>query len=121
VDPTSALRHLLFSRCRGYCEKCGWPLGTVWAMHHRKLRKHGGADTIENVLALHHDCHNIVPDSVHQEPQWSYDHGFLVIATGDPAATPVRLHGNKWVLLTADGKYQHLTEEEAHAAQLDAF
>ncbi|CAB4194609.1 HNHc domain containing protein [uncultured Caudovirales phage] len=99
-------REALFSRCKGMCEKCGGALPESWAAHHRKLRKHGGKDDINNVLALHHECHNLGTDSVHLNPKNSYANGWLVSAYADHATAPVKLAGNWWVILTEDGDYE---------------
>lgn len=117
------LRERLYERCRGYCEKCGWPLGTNWAMHHRVLQSR--VDDIRNVLALGHDCHNGKRGSVHLSPINAIYAGYIVrqpegtddlaIVTA-AASTPVLLHGNKWVLLTEQSTYRYLAEERDHAA-----
>ena len=104
----AALRESLLKRCSGYCEKCGRPLGDDWAAHHRKLKKHGGPDTLPNLVALHHNCHNLGTTSIHLNPKNSYDTGFLVKSWNDPNNTPITLHGNKTVLLTLDGRYEDM-------------
>ena len=109
VDPL--LRGAVFSRDR-HCVKCGKPLHEPVAVHHRKLRKHGGQDDITNLIALCSPCHNIAPGSVHQNPRISYENGWLVHSWGDPADTPVTLANGSRVLLTTEGTY--MTVEESN-------
>jgi hypothetical protein len=101
------LRLLLFERCSGYCERCGIPLDEHnMAAHHRRLRSQGGQDQIENLLALHHACHNGHTRSIHANPAESYLNGWMVRSHTQPDAAPVLLPGRRWVLLTPDGTYQ---------------
>jgi hypothetical protein len=108
------LREQLFERSRGYCEKCGWPIGpdSNWAMHHRVLQSR--VDDIRNIVALHHECHNLGTTSVHLRPEQAMKEGFIVRQPRNTspydviiaaAKVPVLLHGNKWVLLNARGTY----------------
>lgn len=108
------LREQLHARCRGYCEKCGWPLGTNWAMHHRVLQSR--RDVITNVMALHHECHNLGKDAVHLNVEQAMDDGYIVSQAYDPAEIPLLLRGHTWTLLTPEGTYRYLTEERDHAA-----
>lgn len=52
------LRHQLFARTNGLCEKCftfaGWYEGQA---HHVIKRSHGGSDSLENLAWLCADCH----------------------------------------------------------------
>ena len=52
------LRHELFGRTNGLCEKCckfvGWYEGHA---HHRIKRSQGGSDVLENLEWLCPDCH----------------------------------------------------------------
>ena len=107
-----ALREAVFTRDR-HCVKCGKPLSEPVAVHHRKLRKHGGKDEITNLIALCSPCHNIAPGSVHQNPRISYDNGWLVHSWDDPAACPVTLANGMRVILTTEGEYQ-ITEDRDH-------
>lgn len=102
------LRELVFSRCKGYCEKCGLPLNDNWALHHRKLRKHGGKDEVSNLLALHHECHNLGTHSVHLRPANSYGSGHLVKSYDDPKVAPVTLSNGSCVILLPSGEYFYL-------------
>lgn len=54
------LRHEVFGRSNGQCEKCfvfaGWYEGQ---MHHKVKRSQGGSDTAENLAWLCPKCHRI--------------------------------------------------------------
>ena len=102
---TGDLRERLWERCGGYCEVTGEPLGDSWAMHHRKLRKHGGPDCLSNLLAVTHQAHNLGTDAIHLHPRRSYDHGWLVQSFANPALTPVAISGRGLVYLTESGEY----------------
>lgn len=101
------LREIVHARCKGYCEKCGLPLGDSWALHHRKLRSRGGEDAVENFVALHHKCHNMATDSVHSNPAIATKEGFMVSTYSNPAECPVTLPDGRSVILTTDGRYEN--------------
>lgn len=107
-------RDRLRERHDGYCPFCGLPLGADFAVHHRLLRKHGGDDSIANLIPLHHKCHNIGTRSVHLMPERSYEWGFLVHSWEEPHRTPLRLHGGSWVLINNDGTLTRQREESTH-------
>lgn len=102
------LRALVWSRARGYCEKCGQSLPYSWALHHRKLRSRGGKDTVSNFLALHHECHNLATDSVHNNPKDALEKGYMVSSWAEPAECPVTLPNGDTVMLTEEGTYKYL-------------
>lgn len=102
----------LLERQAGYCWYCGLRIGDDYAIHHRKLRKHGGNNSPANLLALHHNCHNLGTPSVHLDPARSYEWGFLVHSWEEPHRTPLRLHGGRWVLLNADGTLTSQKEDQ---------
>lgn len=106
------LRGLVYARSVGYCEKCGRQLGESWALHHRKLKSRGGKDEITNLLALHHECHNLATDSVHLNPAEATEKGFMVSTYADPAECPVTLANGSTVILTPLGTYKYLTRKE---------
>lgn len=54
-------------------------------VHHRKLRKHGGGDDVENLLWVCLNCH----DHIHRNPAEAYENGWLVHPWDDPADIPV--------------------------------
>lgn len=101
-------RKVLAIRCDGRCEHCGYALpvaddGTpVFSIHHRLSRAQGGGDGPENTLAVYPPHHNVQPGSIHQEPAWSMENGWIVPRGQDPARTPVMIAGQlSW--LTPDG------------------
>lgn len=96
------LRQAVFDRDR-VCQKCGKHLHDPVAIHHRKLRKHGGKDALSNLIALCSPCHNIAPESVHQNPRDSYENGWLVPSWADPAEWPMTTPNGSRVLLDDDG------------------
>jgi hypothetical protein len=101
----AGLREQVFERCKGYCEKCGKPLPYGWALHHRKLKSRGGEDTVQNFLALHHECHNTGTKSVHMNPSEAERNGWIVGSWQDPLECPVTLPDGSSVRLTAEGTY----------------
>lgn len=104
-------RERLADRQGGFCWWCGHRLPMMFAVHHRKLRKHGGGDDPSNLVCLHHACHNGVTGSVHLQPGHAYERGFLVHSWDDPTLVPVTANGLQ-VLLHADGTITR--EEDAH-------
>lgn len=102
-------RKVLAIRCDGRCEHCGYALpvaddGTpVFSIHHRLSRAQGGGDGPENTLAVYPPHHNVQPGSIHQEPAWSVENGWIVERGKDPARVPVMLHGSRLVWLRPDG------------------
>lgn len=106
------LRGLVYARSVGYCEKCGKQLGESWALHHRKLKSRGGKDEITNLLALHHECHNLATDSVHNNPAEATEKGHMVSSWANPAECPVTLADGTSVILTELGTYKYLTKKE---------
>jgi hypothetical protein len=106
-------REALLNRCKGYCEFCGGALPDSWAAHHRKLRSQGGKDDLDNVVALHHECHNLGTNSVHLNPKKSYENGFMVHSWETPENTPLHLAHEMWVLLTQQGEYKGSTGPES--------
>jgi hypothetical protein len=107
------LRLLIFKRCGGYCERCGTPIDERdMAAHHRRLRSQGGKDEVENLLAVHHACHNGHTRSIHLNPAESYANGWMVRSHAEPSAVPVLLPGRHWALLTPDATYEWTQKEE---------
>ena len=107
----SELREALRERSGGYCEACGWPLPvSEWAAHHRLLRSQGGKDELVNLIAIHHSCHNMARNSIHDAPEAAYKAGQLVRMGSEPASTPLRLPDGSWCFLQAfrapDGRPQ---------------
>lgn len=102
------LREKILTRCQGYCEKCGFGLTEDFALHHRKLRSRGGQDTIENLVALHHKCHNLGTDSVHMNIKVATLSGHIVPRHADPQDYPLHLPNGEIVTLSTEGTYIYL-------------
>ena len=105
------LRETIYTRCSGYCERCGLPLQLDFALHHRKLKSRGGKNTIQNLVALHHHCHNLGTGSVHLDPDEATRRGLMVPSWDDPALVPITLEDGTKVLLTEDGYYNNIDED----------
>lgn len=103
-----AVRALVWSRAKGYCERCGKSLSDNWALHHRKLRSRGGLDTADNLVALHHECHNLATNSVHNQPKLASEQGFMVSSWAEPSEVPLLLPNGDSVTLNKDGTYSVL-------------
>lgn len=108
------LRDLILSRCEGYCEKCGNGLTEDFALHHRKLRSRGGKDSVENLVALHHKCHNLGTDSVHLNIKKSTELGLIVPRHAEPSEFPLMLPNGSIVTLTLEGNYNYLSRKEGY-------
>ena len=80
------------------------------ALHHRKLRSRGGKDEPENLLYIHHECHNLGTNSVHNRVALATEKGWIVSSWADPKEVPVVLHGGRIVILQSDGSYAILME-----------
>jgi len=83
------LRALVFERSEGYCEFCCGSLPDSWAIHHRQLRSQGGKDVPENLVAVHHECHNLATGSIHLNPSMAKDRGYIVPSWDDPEQVPI--------------------------------
>lgn len=109
------VRKLVWERCRGYCEFCGFPLDEYeWSFHHRQLVTK--LDLVENGIAAHSACHVIAPKSIHQNPRIARDRGFIIsrYETTPFSQVPLLLFGGfdkakgRLVLLSDDGKYARI-------------
>lgn len=90
-------RKLLRARSGGLCEVCQREPATD--AHHRQNRSQGGRWEITNLLHLCRREHQHITVS----PAVSYERGWSVRSTDDPAAVPVFLAEHGWVYLTATG------------------
>ena len=98
-------------RANGYCEKCGLPaLPENMALHHRKLRSRGGQDTPSNLLLVHHGCHNLQTDSIHLNPAYAEDKGWICPSWRQPNEHPYVKPDGTIVLLQDDGSESVLME-----------
>lgn len=76
---TKTNREKLWTRQHGLCPWCGKPVSQdAMHAHHRLLRSNGGTWALSNIVGLHGDCHNVQPESVHQNPERAYRMGFMI-------------------------------------------
>lgn len=109
------LREQVWARCNGYCEKCGKPMREDdFAVHHRRLRSQGGQDVVENLLALHHKCHNLGTHSVHMNPTSSMLRGYIVPRHAEPSETPLTRANGDVLLLTPEGTYELIRKADSN-------
>jgi len=94
---------LVEQRAGDYCEVCGLPAQEGMALHHRKLKSRGGKDTVANLLKVHHGCHNLDTNSVHSNPSWAEDRGYMVPSWKDAEEHPIHKPDGSIVLLQNDG------------------
>ena len=92
----------VLERAKGYCEKCGMS-GDDFALHHRKLKSRGGKDSVANLMAVHHACHNLGTDSIHANPKKATQMGWMVPSWADPADFPITLPDGDIVRFAEDG------------------
>lgn len=90
------VRAALRERAENYCERCG--LRFANNAHHRKNRSQSGEDVLSNLLLLCGSgttgCHGYITE----HPTDSYDNGWSVRSTANPALIPVLYRGT-WVKL----------------------
>lgn len=101
----------VIARAKGYCEACGMPMNQP-NLHHRKLRSQGGKDEVSNLIAVHHFCHNITSDSIHQNPKRSMVKGHIVPSYATPRDYPLHLPDGNIVRLDEEGNYIKLEGKE---------
>ena len=113
-------RERVWERSKGYCEMCGIPMDKQdFALHHRKLKSRGGEDTMSNLIAIHHGCHNMRTDSIHLNPKWATEHGFMVSSWSDPENVALcRPNGSRIILLN-DGSIKLLQTEKGEKEWLE--
>ena len=97
-------------RANGFCEVCG-SYGTQLALHHRKLKSQGGQDEVCNLIAVHHECHNLGTKSIHLNPERSRVKGWIVPSWAEPAEYPLHLYGEEVVRLDNEGNYNRIEGE----------
>ena len=97
-------------RAGNFCESCGGRAQESMALHHRKLKSRGGKDTPANLIRVHHGCHNLGTDSIHTNPSWADDKGFMVSSWREPEQTPMFYPDGRIVLLDNNGNVCTLME-----------
>jgi hypothetical protein len=108
------LRELVLARCQGYCEFCGIGLSEDFALHHRKFRSRGGKDIVSNLIALHHNCHNLGTSSVHLNIKKATESGHVVSRHAEPIDIPLLLPNGSVVTLTDEGSYSYIERKEGY-------
>ena len=101
---------LVVESAQGYCEVCGRPEQPTMALHHRKLKSRGGKDSASNLMRVHHSCHNMSTGSIHANPTWAEDKGFMVASWQEPDVAPLHTPNGGIVLLQNDGTIITLEE-----------
>jgi hypothetical protein len=94
-------RETVYDRQEGVCWWCGRHMGTVYAIHHRRLRSQGGTNDLPNLVALHHSCHNGDTGAVHSQVALAHGRGFIVHSWDDPAAVEIQT-ADGWRVTLAD-------------------
>lgn len=105
----SEIANAVLERANGYCEACGLA-GDNFALHHRKLRSQGGKDAVSNLIAVHHECHNLSTHSIHLNPKQSVENGFIVPSWAEPSEFPLCMSDGSKVLLDEFGSYITMKE-----------
>lgn len=103
-------RQAVYLRSKGVCERCGKAPSNQW--HHRINRSQGGPWTAANGMHLCTRCHAYITE----HPKVSYQMGWSIRGRKDPTTTPVYLARHGWVLLQADGTFEHCAPPEEDAA-----
>lgn len=80
-----SVRLAVQARADGLCEACG--MGGPDHIHHRQLRSQGGQHVLDNLIHVHHGCH----EQIHANPTRSYALGLMVRRGVDPATVPVQM------------------------------
>ena len=100
----------VLERAGYYCECCGLPCAN-FALHHRKLKSRGGKDEASNLMAVHHECHNLGTNSIHLNPKRATYNGWMVPAWADPSEFPMCMPDGSKVLLDNEGNYTQIEGE----------
>lgn len=98
----------------GSCAVCGLGMTNLGHIHHRRPRGSGGgryANSVSNLLHLHHSCHLY---EVERNRQKAYSKGWLVKASLEPSTVPVWYGLRKWVILDDEGNLTEIEEEIAN-------
>ncbi len=101
----------VLTRAKGYCERCGVSSDNL-ALHHRKLKSRGGIDSITNLVAVCHPCHNLGTNSIHLNPKKATIKGWMVPTWADPEVYPLHLADGSIVRLTNNGDYKEIEGDQ---------
>jgi hypothetical protein len=95
----------VLERANNHCEVCGSG-GDNFALHHRKLKSRGGKDEVSNLIAVHHECHNLGTNSIHLNPKRATENGWIVPGWAEPSEFPLLMADGSKVLLDNEGNYE---------------
>lgn len=98
-------RELVRIRAEGLCERCCRQGHTF---HHRKNRSGGGKWDCANIVFLCGDGVRLCHGWATVNPSSASETGWHVKPWEDPAQVPLLWRGSDWVLLTLDGKVEHV-------------
>ena len=114
VNPTGPSQDVVdavYERAKWSCESCGTGVGPKRGVdhhiHHRRPRASGGSSRPDtnlppNLLLLCPPCH----DETESHRADALRDGYLVPQCGgEPALIPVLIRRDRWLYLTADGRY----------------
>lgn len=110
TGPSQDVVEAVHERAGWSCERDGAMVGPVRGLdhhiHHRRPRGSGGTARPEtnlpsNLLLLCPPCH----EQIESRRGEALGAGWLVPQSGDPAEVAVLIHHDRWVYLTADGRY----------------
>lgn len=110
TGPSRGVVDLVLERAGGRCELGFEPLrgfrGVHYDVHHRRPRRMGGSrqpdtNSPSNLVVLCRRCHEVVETCRGD----AYFDGWLLASRDDPARIAVRLGGERFAWLTADGGY----------------
>jgi hypothetical protein len=103
------IREQVWQRSQGYCEMCGISMDKQdFALHHRKLKSRGGKDEMSNLIAVHHGCHNLDTHSIHLNPKWATEYGFMVSSWDNPEEVALYCPDGSRIILLNDGSIKTL-------------
>ena len=96
----------VIDRAQGRCEVMNFPYcsGAPGPLHHRKIS--GREHSVVNLLHICDSCHRWI----HANPEVSYERGWLVKMSHDPAETPV-FYQWRFVRLADDGTIREEDDE----------
>jgi hypothetical protein len=116
AEPSRAVRMLVMARDGWCCRRCGKSvIGLPYSVSPRKLRSHEGESSPSGLILLCGTETLLCRGYVHSHIAESYQAGWLVRSTQDPALVPVIIAGGISVWLDDSGTYS-VEEPPAGAA-----